>query len=173
MGEKLSIVSSRASPACLARCPDTWRNSAAPLCPYHCGLMRLNFLPITALVLAAACASPLAWANDYSEVQRLLKSGQNAQAVAKAEAYVKAKPKDPQMRFLLARRSQRSGFRAWCMRHKINSFITLLIKRVSWAAHCLVKGTVFGLITNQATHRIRTRLVIGFMRSRQPLIRMG
>ena len=71
--------------------------------------MRLNFLPITALVLAAACASPLAWANDYSEVQRLLKAGQNAQAVTKAEAYIKAKPKDPQMRFLLASAQSAAG----------------------------------------------------------------
>ena len=73
--------------------------------------MRLKFMqqPLVAIALAAACASPLAWANDYAEVQRLLKAGQNEQAIAKAQANVTAKPKDPQMRFLLASAQSAAG----------------------------------------------------------------
>ena len=71
--------------------------------------LRPKLLPLVALALACVCASPLTWANDYAEVQRLLKAGQPAQAVAKARAYVNAKPKDPQMRFLLASAQTAAG----------------------------------------------------------------
>ncbi len=37
---------------------------------------------------------------DYAEVNRLLRAGQFAQAVATADQYLVGKPKDPQMRFL-------------------------------------------------------------------------
>jgi Flp pilus assembly protein TadD len=64
---------------------------------------------IAALALAAACASPLAWADDYGEIQRLLKAGQNEAAVTKARSLSQAKPKDPQLRFLLASAQTAAG----------------------------------------------------------------
>lgn len=49
------------------------------------------------LLLAAAFA---AHADDYTEVNRLVQARQYDQALAKAEQYIAAKPRDPQMRFL-------------------------------------------------------------------------
>jgi ketosteroid isomerase-like protein len=66
--------------------------------------MRLptRFAPkmITAAVLSAGLLfSGLVFA-DYAEVNRLLRSGQFAEATAKADQFLAGKPKDPQMRFL-------------------------------------------------------------------------
>jgi len=57
---------------------------------------------IAALVFAvsAALLSAPAMADDYSEVGQLIRSGKYAEAVAKTDAYLVGKPKDPQMRFL-------------------------------------------------------------------------
>ena len=53
------------------------------------------------LALAAALAAPaLAHADDYADVSQLLRSGRHAEALAKADQYLAAKPRDPQMRFL-------------------------------------------------------------------------
>ena len=53
------------------------------------------------LVLAAALAvSAPARADEQGEVTQLMRSGQHAQALARAERYLAAKPRDPQMRFL-------------------------------------------------------------------------
>jgi tetratricopeptide (TPR) repeat protein len=53
------------------------------------------------LVLAAALWVPqFAFADDYSEVNQLLRSGKAAEALARADQYLAANPKDPQMRFL-------------------------------------------------------------------------
>ena len=52
------------------------------------------------LVLAAALASPAAWADDYGDVNQLLRSGKYSEALAKADQYLAGKPRDPQMRFL-------------------------------------------------------------------------
>jgi tetratricopeptide (TPR) repeat protein len=53
------------------------------------------------LVIAAAVAwAGLAWADDYSDVTLLIRSGKLSQALAKADQYLAAKPRDPQMRFL-------------------------------------------------------------------------
>lgn len=53
------------------------------------------------LVLAAAAGwAPLASADDYGEVNTLLRSGKLTQALARADRYLAAKPRDPQMRFL-------------------------------------------------------------------------
>lgn len=41
-----------------------------------------------------------ALADSYSDVNQLLKDGQAAQALAKADAYIEKNPRDPQMRFL-------------------------------------------------------------------------
>ena len=52
------------------------------------------------LFLAATLSAPLAHADDYSDVNRLLHASQYPEALAKAEQYLASKPRDPQMRFL-------------------------------------------------------------------------
>ncbi|MFZ9375011.1 MAG: tetratricopeptide repeat protein [Burkholderiaceae bacterium] len=57
---------------------------------------------LQALVLAVALAGGAAHADEYSDVNTLLRSGKMAEALAKAEQYLVGKPRDPQMRFLRA-----------------------------------------------------------------------
>lgn len=53
------------------------------------------------LVLAGAVAAALpAHADDYANVSQLMRSGKHTDALAKADQYLSAKPRDPQMRFL-------------------------------------------------------------------------
>ncbi len=53
------------------------------------------------LALAAALWIPQAvLADDYADVTQLMRSGQLAQALVRADQYIAAKPRDPQMRFL-------------------------------------------------------------------------
>ena len=52
------------------------------------------------LAVAAALFASSAWADDYSEVNLLLRSGKHSEALAKADQYLASKPRDPQMRFL-------------------------------------------------------------------------
>ncbi|MCJ0762822.1 YybH family protein [Variovorax terrae] len=53
------------------------------------------------LALAAALAASAAvQADDYGDVNQLVRSGKLAEAMTKAEQYLAAKPRDPQMRFL-------------------------------------------------------------------------
>lgn len=52
------------------------------------------------LALAAALSVPAAHADDYADVNALVRSGQLPQALAKADQYLAAKPRDPQMRFI-------------------------------------------------------------------------
>jgi tetratricopeptide (TPR) repeat protein len=53
------------------------------------------------LALAAALSAPLAViADDYSDVSQLMRSGKLSEALIRADQYLAAKPKDPQMRFL-------------------------------------------------------------------------
>ncbi|WP_210732038.1 tetratricopeptide repeat protein [Hydrogenophaga sp. PAMC20947] len=54
------------------------------------------------VAVAAALSAPLAMAqsDDYAEVNRLMRAGQLSDAQTKVDAYLVAKPKDPQMRFL-------------------------------------------------------------------------
>jgi tetratricopeptide (TPR) repeat protein len=56
-------------------------------------------LRLGALALAF-CALPAAAADEYAEVNRLLRAGQRAEALARADQYLAAKPKDAQMRFI-------------------------------------------------------------------------
>ena len=51
-------------------------------------------------LLLGALWSPFAWADDYTDVNRLLKAGQPTEAMAKVDQFLVAKPRDPQMRFL-------------------------------------------------------------------------
>ena len=55
-----------------------------------------------AVVLALGLGTSMAWAQteDYAEVNRLLRSGQLAEALTKADQYLVGKARDPQMRFL-------------------------------------------------------------------------
>ncbi len=52
------------------------------------------------LALAAALMASAAWADDYGDVNQLLRAGKHSEALAKADQYLAAKPRDPQMRFL-------------------------------------------------------------------------
>ena len=52
------------------------------------------------LALSALLASPLAQADDYSDVNQLLRLGKHTEALARANQYLASKPRDPQMRFL-------------------------------------------------------------------------
>jgi Flp pilus assembly protein TadD len=63
--------------------------------------------------LAALLALPLtARADDYTDVNRLVQTRQYDQALAKADQYLAAKPRDPQMRFLKGVILAESGKRA-------------------------------------------------------------
>ena len=52
------------------------------------------------LLAACFCSAQAARADDIADVQRLYYGGQAAQAMARADTYIAAHPKDPQMRFL-------------------------------------------------------------------------
>jgi len=60
-------------------------------------------LPKTLRLLALAAAlvaSAAVHADEYDDVNQLLRSGRHADALAKADQYLAGKPRDPQMRFL-------------------------------------------------------------------------
>ncbi len=60
-------------------------------------------LSFSRTVLSAALALVLvgvAHADDYADVNQLLRQGKGSEALAKADAYIAGKPRDPQMRFL-------------------------------------------------------------------------
>lgn len=59
----------------------------------------LRLLPAT-FALSAALFAVSVHANDLDEVNQLLKAGKQAQALAKVEQSLTAKPRDPQLRFL-------------------------------------------------------------------------
>ncbi|MES2412350.1 MAG: tetratricopeptide repeat protein [Pseudomonadota bacterium] len=52
------------------------------------------------LLLAAGLSAGAAYADDYSDVNALIRSGKIAEALAKADQYLAGKPRDPQMRFI-------------------------------------------------------------------------
>ena len=58
------------------------------------------FSTLRLLTLAAACAATFAHADEYDDVSQLLRAGKLVEASVKADAYLAAKPRDPQMRFL-------------------------------------------------------------------------
>jgi tetratricopeptide (TPR) repeat protein len=64
-------------------------------------LPRIDMHRVRLLAFAAALAcSSLAFADDYADVGQLIRTGHAAEAIAKADQYLAAKPRDPQMRFL-------------------------------------------------------------------------
>ena len=52
------------------------------------------------LVFAGALSAGIAHADDYADVNRLVRAGQLAEALTKADQYLAGKPRDPQMRFI-------------------------------------------------------------------------
>ena len=64
----------------------------------------MKHVAFTKLSLAFALLFSLwgsaAYANDYDDVNTLLRQGKSNEALAKADAYIAGKPRDPQMRFL-------------------------------------------------------------------------
>jgi tetratricopeptide (TPR) repeat protein len=61
---------------------------------------RVTANALSVLALCAALASSAVWADDYADVNRLLKAGQLSEALGKADLYLASKPRDPQMRFI-------------------------------------------------------------------------
>lgn len=59
----------------------------------------MHRIRLLAFALALACSS-LAFADDYDDVAALTRSGRQSEAISKADQYLAAKPRDPQMRFL-------------------------------------------------------------------------
>lgn len=58
------------------------------------------FKHVFAGLLLGALTTQFAFADEYSDVNRLVRAGQVAEALNKAEQFLTAKPRDPQMRFL-------------------------------------------------------------------------
>lgn len=55
-----------------------------------------------AVLTCALCLGAPAQADEYAEVQALQHSGQSSEALARADKYIAAHPRDPQMRFIKA-----------------------------------------------------------------------
>jgi tetratricopeptide (TPR) repeat protein len=62
----------------------------------HAAFSRLSI----AFALLFGLSASAAHANDYDEVNMLLRQGKPTEALAKADTYIAGKPRDPQMRFL-------------------------------------------------------------------------
>ena len=62
---------------------------------------RAPFL-LAAIAIAAAAILPIsqAHADDYSDVNALVRAGKMSEALSRADQYLASKPRDPQMRFL-------------------------------------------------------------------------
>ena len=58
------------------------------------------FSTLRFLALAAACFASAAYADDYADVNQLIRAGKLSEALGKADSYLATKPTDPQMRFL-------------------------------------------------------------------------
>lgn len=58
------------------------------------------FSAIRWVALAATLSFGVAHADDYADVEQLVRNGKLPEAMAKADQYLAAKPRDPQMRFL-------------------------------------------------------------------------
>lgn len=58
------------------------------------------FAALRLFTLAAACATTVAFADEYADVSQLLRAGKLTEAMIQADVYLAGKPTDPQMRFL-------------------------------------------------------------------------
>ena len=68
--------------------------------PNPSALKRLLHHGVRLLALPALLSAAVAYADDYSDVNQLLRLGKHAEALARADQYLSSKPRDPQMRFL-------------------------------------------------------------------------
>lgn len=59
--------------------------------------------------MSALLSCSFAHADDYQDVNQLLRLGKPAEALARADKYLASKPRDPQMRFLLGVAQSESG----------------------------------------------------------------
>jgi tetratricopeptide (TPR) repeat protein len=79
----------------------------------HACVPRFRFSRFPGVLLAAATAALLvstpASADDYADVNQLIRSGKLAEAQTKAERYIATNPRDPQMRFLQGVIQSQSG----------------------------------------------------------------
>ena len=55
---------------------------------------------LRALCVVAVLATSTAYADDYADVNTLVRAGKLAEALTKADQYLASKPRDPQMRFI-------------------------------------------------------------------------
>ena len=69
----------------------------------------LLFRLLPVLTLAIGLCGGVHAADEYAQVQQLLKAGQTAQALQRADDYIAAHPNDPQMRFIRAGALQTAG----------------------------------------------------------------
>jgi tetratricopeptide (TPR) repeat protein len=67
---------------------------------YMANLPLLARIAAACLIATLGALPPPAFADDYADVSRLAGAKQYDQALAKADQYLAAKPRDPQMRFL-------------------------------------------------------------------------
>jgi len=67
------------------------------------------FTALGLLTLATAGFTSLAYADDYGNVNQLVQAGKLSEALMKADSYLAAKPRDPQMRFLKGVIQRNSG----------------------------------------------------------------
>lgn len=81
--------------------------------------MKLASAPVLALArllaLTAGLAVATAYADDYGDVSQLLRAGRLAEAQAKVDRYLSAKPRDPQMRYFKGLIQHESGQAAEAM----------------------------------------------------------
>lgn len=70
------------------------------------------FATLRILTLATACVATSAYGDEYGDVSQLLRANKFPEAMAKADAYLSAKPGDPQMRFLKGVIQRNSGKQA-------------------------------------------------------------
>lgn len=71
--------------------------------------MRTFVRTVGGLLLAGSTALAVAQSADYDSVSRMVRAGQLDQAQARADQYLSANPKDPQMRFLKGVIQQQRG----------------------------------------------------------------
>ena len=63
-------------------------------------MSRFSISRLACAALLCLGSATVVWADDYSDVNRMLRAGQLADASAKADQFLSTKPRDPQMRFL-------------------------------------------------------------------------
>jgi Flp pilus assembly protein TadD len=68
-----------------------------------------SFQLIRMMALAAVLSASVVHADEYSDVSQLIRAGKLAEAQTRVDRHLAAKPRDPQMRFLLGQIQRDSG----------------------------------------------------------------